>query len=608
MEINEMMGKMITSIRSYISNKSIVQKSFISYLLVLFIPITVSGVYIYGNSIGNLNSQKDNLLMSLVSKYTETINSELSSIEALSDKVISNKPIRQFFYYTGNDIFKKVDDENNIFAPYLSFLTDTNKNIYQIRFYSYDSDIPEGTFINNANSVINQDWYSDIKQMKTNKGKWEGLHNCRSDISTLNQHVFTYYKNMYSQNSSSIIATLQLDISIDKLLADMKNIQIEKNGFIFISNTKDIIVSSAKNINNENLFEKNVMSKVLQEKGKFVYTSLGREYVIYSQPVNRMDLYLVAVVPYNEYNGNINSQRNMFIGIILISLILLILLAYFLTVVNSKKLKKVLLGIRKISKGDLTTRINVEGKDEMGEIAKDLNQMAQKLNDMVNEVYKSNIAQKDAMLSALQAQINPHFLYNTLESIKMMAEIRNELDISDALDSLGKFMRYNITSSNAEVTIKEEMENVRSYINIQKLRFKNAFDFSFIVPKELNKCKVLKMMIQPLVENAIVYGINASKGAVAINLVVSVNEDFLSVNVKNTGMLIEKKHLNKVREYVNGNKMDESFKTSGNGVGLKNINERIKLFYGEKYGLDINNFNGKKFEGVKVTLLLPVRL
>lgn len=602
-----MIGVMIHSMRKYISNISIVQKMFLSYLVLLFIPVTISGVFIYSHFIAGLNDQKDSYFTNLISKYTESINSELSNIETLSEKIITNKPIKQFFYYTGSDISKKVEDENNIFAPYLSFITNANRNVYKILFYSYDSDIPIGAYINDAKSVLNQDWYDSIIQLKHNEGIWEGLHNSRSDITSMNQPVFSYYKNIYSQNFFNIIATLQIDILKDQLLLEIENIKMEDTGFAFISNNfEEIIVSSSNSTNEDIRLQKNIMMEMSQKNNHFIHSENGKDFVVYSQKIKRIDLYLTFIVPLAEFTGNINSQRNLFVMIILISLALLILFSYILTIMNSKKLKKVLNGIRLISKGDLTVRIDISGNDELGEIADDLNQMAKQLDNMVNSVYKSNIAQKEAMLAALQSQINPHFLYNTLESIKMMAEIKSEFEISDALDFLGKFMRYNISFSKTEVPLKEEIENVTNYILIHKIRFKQDFDFKILIPEKYHKYRVLKMMLQPIVENAVVYGVNTSRESVGITVGAIVREGIFEIIVKNTGIPIEQTRLDKLLEYINGNNLDEGFSTSGNGVGLKNINERLKLFYGVKYGLTIGNYRDLSSEGVKVSLLMPI--
>lgn len=191
---------------------------------------------------------------------------------------------------------------------------------------------------------------------------------------------------------------------------------------------------------------------------------------------------------------------------------------------------------------------------------------------------------KDAEFEALKAQVNPHFLYNILESINWMARMRHCDDISDMIMTLGKFLRYSISTKGDIVTIAEDMKQVGNYLKLQKMRYGDKFTVKIHIDEEIYDNKILKLLVQPIVENAIVHGIEPKMGNGLIIINGYRDENNICIDIMDDGV-----------------GMNNSSKSTGEGLGMNNVDKRIKIHYGEEYGLSV----GTQYEMTCVRLTIP---
>jgi len=232
--------------------------------------------------------------------------------------------------------------------------------------------------------------------------------------------------------------------------------------------------------------------------------------------------------------------------------------------------------------------------DEAGQLHRNFRIMLERINELINENFKKQLAIKESEFKALQSQINPHFLYNTLESINWSAKLSGQRDISTMVESLGSLLRGAISQKQALVPLKEEMAMVGHYIAIQRVRYEERLDFEAAVPPELEDCVVPKMTLQPLVENAIHYGVERMIDPCRIRVRASVEGGRLELTVEDGGPGMDRETMEAWRE--------GTLKTRGSGIGLRNIDERIRLMFGEGYGLTLHSEPG---EGARVVVALP---
>ena len=224
-------------------------------------------------------------------------------------------------------------------------------------------------------------------------------------------------------------------------------------------------------------------------------------------------------------------------------------------------------------------------KDEFGLLNRQFDHMAEKIRNLIQVNYVNELWKKDARLKALETQINPHFLYNTLESVNWRAQVAGNMEISSMVESLGTLLRATLSNSTSHFDLKKELEIVTAYITIQKYRFEDRLEYSIHCNEAWYNAQIPKMCIQPLVENSINYGLEESTELCTIEITIEHQPESgtLTVLVKNDGSLFEDHLLEKLRS--------QEIKPHGFGIGLININERIKLMFGKDYGLTLYNEN-----------------
>ena len=234
--------------------------------------------------------------------------------------------------------------------------------------------------------------------------------------------------------------------------------------------------------------------------------------------------------------------------------------------------------------------------DEAGQLHRNFRIMLQRINDLITENYTKQLAIKESEFKALQAQINPHFLYNTLESINWHARIAGQPQISRMVESLGHLLRNALNHQEPIITLKEEILMMSHYITIQKMRFEERLDYRLDILSAIQECLVPKMILQPLVENAIQYGLERIVGICTISIHAETDEGSIHLLVEDNGPGIDSRTAAAV--------LEGTIKTRGTGIGLRNIHERIRLIYGEPYGMRIGQRAGG---GTKIELWMPMK-
>ncbi|MDQ0111369.1 sensor histidine kinase [Paenibacillus harenae] len=235
--------------------------------------------------------------------------------------------------------------------------------------------------------------------------------------------------------------------------------------------------------------------------------------------------------------------------------------------------------------------------DEAGQMHRNFRIMVERINELIHENYVKQLTIRDTEFKALQAQINPHFLYNTLESINWSAKLSNQTHISQMVEALGSLLRTSINLKEPIIPLSKELEIVSHYITIQKYRFEERLDFHIDVPERLLHGSIPKLSLQPIVENAVNYGLEQMIDTCSIRIQAFDENDKLFISVTDNGPGMEEQLVAKL--------LSGEVKTKGSGLGLKNIEDRIKLLYGDAYGIHVESkVNG----GTKVTLMLPYEL
>ncbi|MBR4573934.1 MAG: sensor histidine kinase [Lachnospiraceae bacterium] len=253
----------------------------------------------------------------------------------------------------------------------------------------------------------------------------------------------------------------------------------------------------------------------------------------------------------------------------------------------------------RISRGDLTARSHNDSSDEVGVLAHSMNQMIEKINELLSQITKEQIRIREAELELLQSQINPHFLYNTLDTIIWLAEGGDQKKVVEMVKSLSAFFRTSLSRGKDIIMIREELLHATSYLEIQQFRYQDILEYEIDVPEEFHDYMIPKITIQPLIENALYHGIKNKRGGGMIRIGAERAGDDFVITVSDNGIGMTPERLAEVRAVL----MSDA--PADNTIyGLYNVNERIKLKFGSKYGISLDSVYG---EGSTCNILLPAQ-
>lgn len=323
-------------------------------------------------------------------------------------------------------------------------------------------------------------------------------------------------------------------------------------------------------------------------EGKYQVVKLGaRNYFAVSGKLPYYDWDYLCLVPFDNVMVALNGAKALSTGLLLLCSVGVLTFAYAL-IASLNRHFSVLISKMKVMGEDASYSPQTETydynnrTDEIGVLHQQFDLMAAKIQNLIRINYVNELLKKEAQLKALENQINPHFLYNTLESVNWRAKACGAEDISIMVQSLAALLRVTLGQSNASFTLKQELELVQSYMAIQEYRFEDRLEFHVSVPPELYPVHIVKLTIQPLVENAIHYGLEENTETCEITISArQVDGCSLQIIVTNTGSVFEDDLLEKLRA--------SQIIPHGHGIGLLNIDKRLKLTYGEEYGLELHN-------------------
>ena len=252
----------------------------------------------------------------------------------------------------------------------------------------------------------------------------------------------------------------------------------------------------------------------------------------------------------------------------------------------------------RIAKGEFTVRAKIHTKDEIRILSDSVDNMAEKLRIMMNQIKDDERKVRDAELRLLQEQINPHFLYNTLDTIVWLIEGNDREEAVSMVVSLSEFFRLVLSKGKEFITIREEEMHIRSYLEIQHARYRDILEYDISIDPGIYKYKILKLMLQPLVENALYHGIKYKRAKGRIDITGKQEGDLIRFIVRDNGVGMEETELERLREEIR-----KPCKETQKGFGLANVNERIRMNFGMEYGMEIESV---KNEGTCVSITIPM--
>ena len=326
----------------------------------------------------------------------------------------------------------------------------------------------------------------------------------------------------------------------------------------------------------------------------------GKEYLPVSSAVANTGWSVVAAVPYNLITASAQTLFNRLVTLSLICAAVIIIITAAVSFYFTRPIKVLQLSMKQLSGGDLETRISQKRKDEFGDLFDNFNSLAGELNNLIYAVSESEKRETEAKYRMLQSQINPHFLYNSLDTIRMMAVLDDKNDIAEALLNLSALFRYHIRNSDKPVTVKEELSQIKNYLSLQQLRLQEKLEIVYDTDEEALSCYMPKILLQPILENCFSHGFKDISNKLVISVTIKKEGRDISFTVADNGRGMTIDELDRLAEKLSRRDMPAE-----HGIGLYNVNERLRLYFSDNRGLIIQSRGN---EGMSVSFTIPASL
>jgi two-component system sensor histidine kinase YesM len=498
-----------------------------------------------------------------------------------------------------NEIYR-VEDYQFDFSPSVKNILQQNNSIYTVRIYMDKAIIVEMMdSYYSVRAVESPRLYQDMLKFEPQKDGWRSTHDAvphilRSRAGSPIQ-VFSFSKAIYPRNYQYRRGILEVEIKESVLFDMLRDPVIRNLGQVFVVDSAHRIVSN----NIPELFRNDISSTgfnnfVTGQNISQIKKVNRVPSIVISIPITEINCSIVGIFPISSFNGEINKSLWRIIGVLMISSLLLGLIIYFITNVLLGRVKKLVKAMKQVKEENLDVSVPVTAMDEFGELALSFNHMTRRIHELVEMVYKIKIMEREAELKAWESQINPHFLYNTLATISWAARKAGSQEIMQISNSLAKFYRLVLSKGNSLISVREELDMVMAFLQIQKIRFEDKFDVRYDIDGSIYEHKIIKNLLQPIVENALNHGIDPKRTHGTIIIKAMRHDGKLIFKVIDDGVGMDASTLNEVI-------MEKVERSSGSGYAIKNIIERLKAYYGPGYTFEIFSQPGM---GTSVTITI----
>ncbi len=580
------------------------RKIYFIYTFFIFIPSLFIGYSYYQKSVALIEDEFAHTTLNAINQLQENISYRLKKVEDASGIIFMNNTIQSFLSNKNNDIINQIEEAKEI--EKILYAMEESEDIFKVRLFVNNNKLYSAEQVNifNIDDIKNEEIYEKAVS-KNGRIIWSDSY--MQDYIDENEplYVISCVRALKSlQNVNEIVGTIFIDVKesfINNILMEFVTKDSER---IYIIDSKGIIVSH---------FEKNKIGQTVEiqsenteeifnnNSGYIKSSSLNKSKIIAYQKIDNTDWIIVHETSMNIISESTRAAQSIYTFVyflVFITIMMLVIFAMFAFIIGNVK--------RRIA--ELTHLIESEGFNDLdnkiksgdfGKLSSNIKNMIISVRNLTEETYDSHVKEREAQLKALQAQINPHFLYNTLDTINWMAIRIKADDISFMLKSLAKYFRLSLSKGKDIVSIEDELELAKVYLDIQTNRFQKTFDYVMDIDKSILSFNMPKLILQPIIENALLHGIKKNKNDIGI-ISISAKRDKSSVIflISDNGAGIEESKLEELRN----SKIAEG---DNSHYGLSNVIERIRLFNDTgNNDVEITSVVG---EGTRITIRLVIK-
>ena len=573
-----------------LKNLSIQSSIFMYFTVTAIIAIALISLIIFQRFTNSLNATIIEENSGIVGQLGESVDSYLRNVMKVSDSI----------YY---NVIKNTDISNDDIKKGMNLIYVNNDNmIDDIALISGKGELIESMpalRLKDNSDVLEKDFFK--KSMAESEYINFSMPHIR-DLFDRNESSYSWVISLsraveVTDEGKATQALLLINLNYMYFEEIFSNVNLGNGGYVYLTNDRgDIIWHPKQNEIYSGRFKEDNKYAATLKDGITVENLRGKNITLNVRTIGYTGWKLVGVTPSAALGVDGIKFRFFVLFVADLFLFLLAMINAFISDKISNPIKRLDGSVREIESGNLDVEILPSGSYEVEHLGKSIKNMLGRIKVLMSDLVAEHNAKRKSEFDTLQSQINPHFLYNTLDIIVWMIENENSDKAVNIVTALAKFFRISLSKGKNIITVKDEVEHVRNYLMIQNMRFKNRFEYSIDVDEKVLSYSSLKLMLQPLVENAIYHGMEFMDGDGEIDVKVFKEDDSLYFTITDNGLGMSEDMVETLlsKDFVSSKK--------GSGIGVKNVNERIKLYFGSEYGLKVES---EPDEGTKITIHLP---
>ncbi|NIK70826.1 sensor histidine kinase [Paenibacillus sp. BK720] len=585
----------------FLKNRPLSVKLLVFLALLVVVPLTVVGFISYSNSSASLKEAASRSSWQIIEQVKSHIEYYIRDFEIDSIKLLNQPEMKGMLQMDQTvDLEKTRPSIMELFEdvaysrPDISRITMLleNKAIF---------DTGNDTDMRHAEELESEPWYDTIPL----NGDIRLISRLSSRSGSGTEPVISIVKRIIDPRTLEPIGMLIMDINFKRIQEIAYNVTVGRSGYMAILDEKGAYIYHPDPSRIGSKADFRYADWMLRNDDGYFQSGKGPFYTFNRS--SYLNWHLVTIMPNEELNRGVAYIGRTIWLTVLITLVMAYLLAVGFAASIVAPIRKLQFFMKRVKDGNFSERAKVESGDEIGILTNDFNQMVEKVEQLMKEVYSAklreadlSLRQKESELKVLQSQVNPHFLYNALETVRGMALEHGITDISKLVTSLAKMLRYNLGHASPVVTLREELNICCMYLDVQKFRFEEKLHYRIDVPEDALEQHIPKFSLQPLVENCVIHGTETGTSKVTITISAAFNGSDYAITIADSGSGIEPVRLKQIELDLR----EKELSTDGAHIGIINVHRRIMHLFGERYGLRLGSIAG---EGTTVTITLPLK-
>ncbi|MHA6530113.1 sensor histidine kinase [Paenibacillus sp. BAC0078] len=551
---------------------SIVRKITLGYVILIFIPVVIFGYYYYSQIYGNLTNQFVQSRQKILEQAHANMKMDLTRIDSIQRMLQYNPYVTDYLDGVYDSDSYSIYTYNRYISPIITQSLFINPEIESFRIYKTKQRVLPITDRFLDISSLDPQGQEVARRLKPGQGIW-----MISDPGAATPSLM-FYQNIYNSNFTEKIGLLELRVGSSLIRKLYEAAGGRDNWQAFLLPKQGVPPAEAAPAGIDKATWKQLGSD--DTRPYFI----NNKTIVNQLYIEELDARVVVTGKVDAVFRTIKRKEIILVFTIIALLTVLSFVYYALASTITKRILLLARHMRNVDDDNMKQFISKHDKpnrqDEIGFLTSTYNSMIKRMDELINNVHRSELRNKEAAYKVLQAQIKPHFLYNTLETIRMLAESNNDKEVADISFWFGKLMRYSLSSEGDRTVLAREIETVIFYLNIHKMRLQHRLTYEIDVAMDVEQIACPRFILQPLVENSIVHGASAILRPVHIKLQVRETEDEILISITDNGTGIQEDKLMEIRSRLAKGGDNRAVAENEGGVGLFNVSERIKSFFG----------------------------